>query len=134
MREIKFRGLSGEVWVYGSLIQGVYDGTPFFQIENPDNNEFRQWIVKEKSVGQFTGLKDKNGVEIYEGDILVYGRTCFNEEVLQIGNFPLIVGYTEDARFEVTHPKTKRGIPDLRKDMMWQFEIIGNIHQNPELL
>ncbi len=68
-RIIKFRGktLATGDWVYGNLIQGTANGEPFAQIERSDDSDFAQWPVDPESVGQFTGLYDKNKNEIYEG-------------------------------------------------------------------
>lgn len=141
MREIKFRGksLSGK-WVYGDLVhftntQGV-DASVIITghqatAESDDfdyalcyaRNEFK--IVIPDTVGQFTGLHDKSGMEIYEGDIVTIAG--------------VIKGYvrynTRYWRYEIAtadEPLENERIPSGRPDECWM--VIGNIHDNPELL
>ncbi|MGG1017370.1 YopX family protein [Bacillus subtilis] len=75
-------------------------------------------------IRQYTGLKDKNGREIYEGDIVIDERKNSAEVVFDDGCF-CVIGYLGDLR---THP--------IRDSLFCgeRFEVIGNIYENPELL
>lgn len=116
MREIKFRGKSGGgKWVYGDLASSRY-GNPCI------GGITKIWSeVKKDTVGQYTGMKDSNEKEVYEGDIVV---TC-------LGIRYVVMWIDEYARFAFYKPGVEFA-PGLASQ--GQFEIIGSIWDNPELL
>lgn len=131
MREILFRGkneYSGE-WVCGSL-HIEYGETDILGNRNIDYRILGMhgecdYVIPE-SVGQFTGLTDKNGKKIFEGDIVKTDK--FSEP-----NKQYIVKY--DLQFGAFIGQDKYNMYFVTYDGdSDQFEVIGNIHDNPELL
>jgi len=121
VREILFRGkreYDGK-WIEGSLLK-YSDGTAFICCENHVPNVLNKYSVYPDTVGQYTGLNDKNDVKIFEGDIV---RTPYYEfEVCFKGG--CFGGIFKEVGFSVM-AESIYGVSG---------EIIGNIHDNPELL
>lgn len=118
MREIKFRALTtyGNEFVYGDLNQ-----KPIHYDCQIIENGVVHHSVKRSSIGQFTGLKDKNGIDIYEDDVIHLGDS--------------------NIKYQVTFKNGYFGGKQIGNESMiglffWlkNIEIIGNIYQNPELL
>lgn len=134
MREILFRGKRRDdgQWVYGCLVKlpcpiQVGDSSPWDIIVppvDPDDNGGR-YNVDPDTVGQYTGSTDKNGQQIFEGDILRY----INED----GESHYITVVFEDCAFLIED----EGITD--SDLLTSYgclglEVFGNIHDNSELI
>lgn len=127
MREILFRGkrIIGGEWVYGSLLtdnSGEKHIIPFKEIYMDGHHVCIEsdWpqFFDQQTIGQFTGLTDKNGVEIFEGDI-----------VLTEGHSIGVIRYLSDeALFAVNFPSR---LLSLRNATSEYIEVIGNIQDNP---
>jgi len=149
MREIKFRGKSKQTgkWVYGYYFKD-FNGKSYIintiqEIQNADISNV--WIeVLEETVGQYTGLKDKNGKEIYEGDIITGTDYPFIDEEKQ-NYVGIVVFYDDAASFGYEYQcvrKDKRGVSnginnefEANENLVCDdLEVIGNIYDNPEML
>lgn len=131
MREIKFRGqrVDNNEWAYGDLIHGVgaKNGKMYIlpMVINlatlPGCHPLDGFEVKSESVCQYTGLKDKNGKEIYEGDVIESAS----------GKYKYIVEWHHASWI-------RKPIGWWRFTSLYQHiereKIIGNIYENPELL
>lgn len=147
MRTIKFKAKNRVCeWVKGDLLQYL-NGTVYIGdnkgpwtddgFHNSDYNNVE--IVNPDTVCQFTGLTDKNGKEIYEGDVLRSDTYPFsNIQDNQINNYYGAIGWCdEDASFYMVAAKNPKssvmgvsdGISDsISQKMMQDFEVIGNVH------
>lgn len=132
MREIEFRGKrtdTGE-WVYGNL---WHNDAETMIIEQPSTNEYD---VDENTVGQYTGLKDKNGKKIFEGDIIKVQYE--NREIVfnRIGwdsGFGL-TGFASASLWEKENFNLQGFYDADRCIYDEELEVIGNRWDNPELL
>lgn len=162
MREIKFRGqrTDNKEWIIGDLCKSI-SGLPcimpnafFATREFEDAEEDKPQVISDslaiggffpvipETVGQYTGLKDKNGVEIYDGDIVNFH--IFTQE-LGI-NYGVSEGEKEFKGY-ICFEELGLAFKQSEEDEEWfylvyspgmiheeSFEVIGNIHSNPELL
>jgi len=127
MREIEFRGLrlDGKEWIYGYYFLTKTGEAVMFQSDYRSlDGIFPVQVtrVQEDTIGQFTGLYDKSGVKIFEGDIISFDAP---RALVTWNEFFCCWTYHE---VNAIYPKP------IRKDESKHYIIRGNIHQNPELL
>ena len=131
MREIKFRGWqpATKKWIYGGGVRSDYER--IYQQHPLDEEDCWCIIVDPATVGEYTGLKDKNGKEIYEGDVI---RSPLSEDKTRPHR---IFYHTGNAAFMGALVDRKE-LCYLRLDQDWIYkfgkEVISNIHDNPEFL
>lgn len=127
MREIRFRGLT----IHGDIVCGnlsiVKEGrciSPGVYISNSAGSPFA-YAIRPETASEFTGLRDLNGVEIYEGDIITWHfATEFGRQVR-----PKTVIEFDSIKSGFIAVGTSKAISFLKDSL-----VIGNIYKNPELL
>lgn len=139
MREILFRGqtrrygekvkMNGEKvpsnWVYGGVCQGKGDfsiiyGSMDMELEQPTEKH----VVYTDTIGQYTGLTDNNGTKIFEGDIVNFKTTAYHFKNCRIKYQSCYGRYCAIDNKGYEYPM----------DKTFEYEVIGNIHDNPELV
>ena len=127
-REIKFRGKRtyNNEWIYGSLIDNKfifdkdYDNYDIYYDEEYGIIDGRLLEVDSKTIGQYTGLKDKNGVDVYEGD-----KVIFDYEWTEPDEIGVITWNKDTASFQI-----KGHIPSSSMKHLDRMKVIGNIYEN----
>ena len=130
MRTIKFRGkrLDNQNWTFGSLVPVTTNGkTQPHIVSEIRGGSVQGFPIDPDTVGQFTGLYDNKGNEVWEGDIVRYRLT--DERYKKNPRIKTLLIHYEDssARFMAG---------DIYWKTLWRekVEVIGNIHDNPEIL
>ena len=133
-REIKFRGkrIDNGEWVYGDLLQPT-EICDIYEISNCESIDGTRYEVIPETIGQYTGLHDKNGKEIYEGDIVKY-ETFWEGDCEYEGGMAVIYWDNEDTGFYCECQEYHYSLDMFNLTRNLSPEIIGNIYDNPELL
>ena len=125
MREILFRGkrIDNDEWVYGSFCMdaveqknGLCGVDGFIRLYDFDKGKMQMHEVDRETVGQFTGLTDKNGVKIFEGDVLDWDEREWGSKFREVAEWSYSL------------------LSARKHDWHEWCKVVGNIHDNPELL
>lgn len=128
MREILFRGKRTDIslWAVGDLVRTHPCECHIVTADLDDYNEIEitsDHYVDYKTVGQFTGVTDKNGKKIFEGDIVRFDNGVF-----------VVAFYESRMGFGFSGLFGRGCVPGFTMTCWEHIEIIGNIYDNPELL
>jgi uncharacterized phage protein (TIGR01671 family) len=137
MREIKFRGkqeYDGK-WIYGFYTKSAL-GIERIRHQTKDCTWIDERIIPD-TVGQLTGLKDKNGKEIYEGDIVASkcgNEVYFGDVQFDFGTFGVELADNKKGRGVRGVWGQKHNLIRMDDGIADMLEVVGNIHDNPDLL
>ena len=142
MRQIKFRAKrkNGDKWVFGTGIvqvqKNTYDRDEWEIMQKVNYDELDSFIplyeterIDIKTLGQYIGLKDCNGTEIYEGDILEYILRNVNGEEISREYYLVKECINGWELRNIKRPKQHKSLK-----FCFKYKIIGNIYKNPNLL
>ena len=143
MRELKFRGFSKSLglFVFGAFIdcsdENCLNLPAFFRRELDGD-------IEAETISQYTGLNDKNGVEIYEGDIVALEEEDEDSCIGATFDYKCVVSYGNSlkiSRYVAQYPSSFCVISKsfymeqaLLHNPKWQVKVIGNIYENADLL
>lgn len=123
MREIKFRGRKSERLDKGEWVVGDY----WHYLRNFIKNDGADYVIDPNTLGQYTGIRDKKGREIYEGDIVAFTDKPLAERSPERSG-------PKKPRL-IQWKKNGYNLKYINKDGLARgVEVIGNIYENPELL
>ena len=135
MRPIKFRAkdnTTGE-WRYGVPVQTNYGISMVQQLWHIDGAEYNanEYMVDSDTVGEFTGLFDKNGKEVYEGDVIAI------DDHMKLGNLSAVIIFDDGAfQMRITFDYNMHGILsedqdrfDATQDRLNKWKVISNIYE-----
>ena len=134
MREILFRGKrvdNGE-WIYGDVVQFPTHGIVRIVEQEPS---YKDAEVDSETVGQYTGMTDKNGKKIFEGDILKIVhkyQSPFDDDTKEYIDITTDVVFFDDEGLCFSYGKSP--FLCVADNVTAEYEVVGNIHDNPELL
>lgn len=141
MREIKFRAKdkNENIWHFGMLTYANFNhGVELAIAVKSELGSIFIVRIDPKTISQYTGIKDKNGVEIYEGDIVRLFCDCSGYYIEPRWVNAIIVWNEDLYGWEISFEHIRVGysecIGNFKYDYDAQIEVIGNIYDNPELL
>jgi uncharacterized phage protein (TIGR01671 family) len=154
-REIEFRGFDSREWRYGDLEYNRKDDVARIHTYKEDGSYGKQYLVDPYTVGEFTGMRDKHGKKVFEGDVVK--RISVNSDSSLYYDCGVVIFDNGNASFKLSMYKCVFNGRDIGlfdddddatcnfvtnvvydgqtpQEDEYYYEVIGNIHNNPELL